>query len=95
MQRIILLLSIFLTCIICSGINGDATRQLLVAKKEGLYSIEDDVVILNNKTFTERVYGKSNAWLIEFYNSWCGHCIKFVPTWKAIASDMKGRPTFS
>lgn len=65
-------------------------RTLLEEKKEGLYSNLDDVIVLNKNNFAERVYGKSNVWVIEFYNSWCGHCIHFAPTWKKFASDIKG-----
>lgn len=30
------------------------------------------------------------AWNVEFYNSWCGHCINFAPTYKKVATDTKG-----
>ena len=28
-------------------------------------------------------------WLIEFYASWCGHCVHFAPTVKNFAQDIK------
>ncbi|XP_067662118.1 sulfhydryl oxidase 2-like [Haliotis asinina] len=59
-------------------------------KKDGLYSHFDDVIILNNKNFYDQFLDKENAWLIEFYNSWCGHCINFAPTWKKFATYAKG-----
>lgn len=61
-------------------------------QKEGLYSrVKDDVIVLNSKNMKDRVYGKNMVWVIEFYNSWCGHCIHFAPTWKQFASDLKGK----
>ena len=57
---------------------------------EGLYSSEDYVTILDDDSFERTVYGSSNAWMVEFYNSWCGHCVRFAPTWKKIAADVKG-----
>ena len=30
------------------------------------------------------------AWVVEFYSSWCGHCHHFAPTWKEIATRVKG-----
>ncbi|CAG5127012.1 unnamed protein product [Candidula unifasciata] len=27
------------------------------------------------------------AWFVEFYNSWCGHCMTFTPIWKRVALD--------
>ena len=57
---------------------------------EGLYNSEDFVTILDDDSFSHTVYGSSNAWMVEFYNSWCGHCVRFAPTWKTIAEDVKG-----
>uniref|UniRef100_A0A8D0MLU0 Sulfhydryl oxidase n=1 Tax=Sus scrofa TaxID=9823 RepID=A0A8D0MLU0_PIG len=32
----------------------------------------------------------SAAWLVQFYSSWCGHCIGYAPTWRALADDVRG-----
>ncbi|XP_012227767.1 sulfhydryl oxidase 2 [Linepithema humile] len=55
---------------------------------QGLYNASDDVVILNATNFKTNVYGSTKSWLVEFYNSWCGFCYRFAPTWKALASDI-------
>ncbi|XP_070531825.1 sulfhydryl oxidase 2-like isoform X2 [Ptychodera flava] len=57
---------------------------------ETLYSETDPVVILNDKNLKSTLYNAKNAWMIEFYSSWCGHCIRFAPIWKALAEDVKG-----
>ncbi|XP_076091169.1 sulfhydryl oxidase 1-like [Mytilus galloprovincialis] len=66
-----------LKCTICLG-------------DEGLYKSSDNVVILTNDSFYPAVLGSENAWIIEFYNSWCGHCINFAPKWKEFATNTKG-----
>ncbi|XP_035737253.1 sulfhydryl oxidase 2-like [Vespa mandarinia] len=55
---------------------------------QGLYNTSDNVVVLNATNFKTSVYGDSKGWLVEFYNSWCGFCYRFAPTWKAFASDV-------
>ncbi|GAV03938.1 hypothetical protein RvY_14298 [Ramazzottius varieornatus] len=35
----------------------------------------------NQLTYTEDL-----TWIIQFYNSWCGHCIKFSRTYKALGN---------
>ncbi|XP_078074184.1 sulfhydryl oxidase 1 isoform X2 [Mustelus asterias] len=55
----------------------------------GLYSSSDQVTILNRGNFYRTLYNSSNAWLVEFYAAWCGYCIDFAPTWKALANDIK------
>lgn len=54
----------------------------------GLYNASDDVVVLNATNFKTSVYGSNRSWLVEFYNSWCGFCYRFAPTWKALANDI-------
>ncbi|XP_054720800.1 sulfhydryl oxidase 1-like [Uloborus diversus] len=54
-----------------------------------LYSPEDPLWELDGTNFERIVLGKSNAWIIEFYNNWCGHCIRYAPTWKEFAKDTK------
>jgi len=55
-----------------------------------LYSDEDDVISLNVTSFNRTVLGTSNAWLVEFFSSWCGHCVRFAPLYKQLATDIKG-----
>ena len=57
---------------------------------EHLYSDEDDVVLLDVTSFNQTVLGTSNAWLVEFFSSWCGHCIRYAPMYKQLATDIKG-----
>ncbi|KAL0978978.1 hypothetical protein UPYG_G00178780 [Umbra pygmaea] len=54
-----------------------------------LYSDVDPVVILSSATIKQNLLNSSTAWLIQFYSSWCGHCIQYSPTWKALAGDVK------
>ncbi|KAL3870288.1 hypothetical protein ACJMK2_038364 [Sinanodonta woodiana] len=59
--------------------------------KAELYSpTDDDVIILDVNNFEKLVLNSESAWIVEFYNSWCGHCINFAPTWKKLATDVKG-----
>lgn len=62
--------------------------HLVLTGSQGLYNASDDVVILNVTNFKTTIYGSSRSWLVEFYNSWCGFCFRFAPTWKAFASDI-------
>lgn len=57
---------------------------------QGLYSADDDVEILTAGNLKGKLYGKPHAWIVEFYNSWCGFCQRFAPSWKALASDVRG-----
>ncbi|KAL6263458.1 hypothetical protein P5V15_006250 [Pogonomyrmex californicus] len=62
--------------------------SLISLADQGLYNASDDVVILNATNFKANVYRSNRSWLVEFYNSWCGFCFRFAPTWKALASDI-------
>ncbi|XP_076126264.1 sulfhydryl oxidase 2 [Alosa pseudoharengus] len=54
-----------------------------------LYTEDDPVTILTTDTLKQNVHNSSTAWLVQFYSSWCGHCIQYSPTWKALAGDVK------
>ncbi|XP_076343311.1 sulfhydryl oxidase 1-like isoform X2 [Tachypleus tridentatus] len=54
-----------------------------------LYSATDAVLQLNSSSFQKSIYFKDNAWIVEFYSSWCGHCISFAPLWKKFAKDIQ------
>ncbi|XP_068105202.1 sulfhydryl oxidase 2 [Hyperolius riggenbachi] len=45
--------------------------------------------ILEKGTVAAALYNSSSAWLLEFYSSWCGHCISYAPTWRSLAEDVQ------
>ncbi|XP_034727918.1 sulfhydryl oxidase 2 [Etheostoma cragini] len=54
-----------------------------------LYTEEDPLVILSSISLKPSVINSSSAWLVQFFSSWCGHCIQYSSTWKALAQDVK------
>ncbi|OPJ76867.1 centrosome-associated protein 350 isoform F [Patagioenas fasciata monilis] len=46
--------------------------------------IRDTIDVLNQITEKQR-----SAWAVEFFASWCGHCVHFAPTWRALAHDIR------
>ena len=60
-----------------------------------LYTSSDDVLSLTVKTFNATVLNKPHAFLVEFYSSWCGHCVRYAPRYKQLASDIKGKTRHS
>lgn len=58
-----------------------------IDEESGLYSIKDKITVLHEKNFDE-IYDSTKAYLVQFYNSWCGHCINFSPVYKTFAADV-------
>ncbi|XP_022620482.1 sulfhydryl oxidase 2 isoform X2 [Seriola dumerili] len=54
-----------------------------------LYTEEDPLVILSSSSLKSTVSNSSSAWLVQFFSSWCGHCIQYSSTWKTLAQDVK------
>ncbi|XP_054335409.1 sulfhydryl oxidase 1 isoform X2 [Pongo pygmaeus] len=66
------------------------------APRSALYSPSDPLTLLQADTVRGAVLGSRSAWAVEFFASWCGHCIAFAPTWKALAEDVKAwRPALN
>ncbi|OBS64739.1 hypothetical protein A6R68_06720 [Neotoma lepida] len=59
------------------------------AKLSVLYSSSDPLKLLDADTLRPTVLHSSSAWVVEFFASWCGHCIAFAPTWRELANDVK------
>ncbi|XP_023215806.1 sulfhydryl oxidase 2-like [Centruroides sculpturatus] len=57
---------------------------------EPLYSSNDPIWLLDSTNFDQFVLCKDHFWVVEFYNKWCGHCVRFAPTWKEFARSVKG-----
>lgn len=51
---------------------------------------EDAVWVLDSGSVRGATANSSTAWLVQFYSSWCGHCIGYAPTWRALAGDVRG-----
>ncbi|KAL1130958.1 hypothetical protein AAG570_012199 [Ranatra chinensis] len=64
-----------------------------ITSGKGLYSPYDKITLLNVTNFKSTLFNESNsrAWVVEFYNSWCGHCHRFAPIWKSLAADISGK----
>lgn len=63
---------------------------ILVTNVNGLYSPNDEVVILNSANFNSKVIQSNDLWLVEFYAPWCGHCKNLAPEWIKAAKALKG-----
>nr|BAE37202.1 unnamed protein product [Mus musculus] len=79
----LLLLLLLLSPLLFSGPGAYAARLSV------LYSSSDPLTLLDADSVRPTVLGSSSAWAVEFFASWCGHCIAFAPTWKELANDVK------
>uniref|UniRef100_A0A1L8EFK0 Sulfhydryl oxidase n=1 Tax=Haematobia irritans TaxID=7368 RepID=A0A1L8EFK0_HAEIR len=72
------------------GVPRSSYEALLKGESQelGLYNHTDKVRILTNVNFEEEVVLENRSILVEFYNSYCGHCRKFAPIYKHIANEL-------
>ncbi|XP_072245636.1 sulfhydryl oxidase 1 [Leuresthes tenuis] len=63
---------------------------LLVSPAEaGLYTASDQITLLTPENAESVLVNSTAAMVVEFYASWCGHCISFSPIYKNLARDVK------
>ncbi|XP_054645250.1 sulfhydryl oxidase 1 [Dunckerocampus dactyliophorus] len=55
----------------------------------GLYTASDQIILLSPDNVKPVLVNSSTAIVVEFYASWCGHCIAFSPVYKRLARDIK------
>ena len=60
------------------------------AKDCSLYENFDGSRCFWGDELTTALTWSPTLWIIEFYSSWCGHCQHFAPTWKELATRIKG-----
>lgn len=63
--------------------------QQMPGQQQGLYNSSDDVLILTAATFRPHVFASAAGHVVEFYNTFCGHCRRFAPHWKRFARDIR------
>lgn len=66
-----------------------AEHARTVSNSCALYSDAAHVRCLRGAEVLRTVTGSSEAWMLEFYSGWCGHCQRFAPTLSSLAEDMR------
>lgn len=87
--QILFLHAVFIVEDASAAATGVKEQTEGVISGEGLYSASDKIVILNATNFKSSIYQSKTGWLVEFYNSWCGFCFRFAPTWKALGQNVE------
>uniref|UniRef100_A0A3Q3JRP4 Sulfhydryl oxidase n=1 Tax=Monopterus albus TaxID=43700 RepID=A0A3Q3JRP4_MONAL len=59
------------------------------AAQAGLYTTSDQIILLTSENVESVLVNSSVAMVVEFYASWCGHCIAFSPVYKSLARDIR------
>jgi protein disulfide-isomerase A6 len=55
-----------------------------------MYDSGSRVVKLDASNFKQKVLDADEAWIIEFYAPWCGHCKNLEPSYEKAARLLKG-----
>uniref|UniRef100_A0A6P4FKH9 Sulfhydryl oxidase n=1 Tax=Drosophila rhopaloa TaxID=1041015 RepID=A0A6P4FKH9_DRORH len=56
--------------------------------KETLYSLSDNVHVVKGAAFQKALSAPALGKLVQFLNIFCGHCRRYVPTFKKLAIDL-------
>ncbi|XP_037046806.1 sulfhydryl oxidase 1 [Bradysia coprophila] len=85
-KKVFLYLSFFLYIKLCASKHNQ--HQDKKNDNPGFYGAGDKVVVLSKSNFKDVIFDQKYASYVEFYNSYCGYCRRFSPTWKEIAEDL-------
>ena len=64
--------------------------RLTIGQDCSLYEGFRDSRCFWSEQLTRALTNSATCWVVEFYSSWCGHCQHFSPTWKDLATKIKG-----
>ncbi|KAM7343046.1 quiescin sulfhydryl oxidase 1 [Cochliomyia hominivorax] len=89
-QYFVFLIITLMVAVTNAGVPRSSYEALMRQQSEelGLYNATDKVRILTNVNFKNEVLDRNHSILVEFYNSYCGHCRKFAPAYKQLAEKL-------
>src|SRR5688572_2785582 len=70
-------------------LSGGKSSSSSKGGQEGGYSTDKDVIILEDGNFDKVLMQSEDAWFVEFYAPWCGHCKSLEPEWNKMAAQLK------
>ena len=78
-----------------SGNKGGSSSSSGSGGSGGGAASDENVIVLTDSTFDQKVFGSKDIWMVEFYAPWCGHCKKLEPEWNEAATKLKGQVKFA
>lgn len=76
--------------LVTSAVSLCLCLLFLSSAEAGLYTASDQIQVLTLENVDSVLVNSTAAIVVEFYASWCGHCIAFSPVYKSLARDIKG-----
>jgi len=69
-----------------------ATKPKRQRRTEGLFPNSKYVKDFSAEEFEDSVMKTLDAWIVDFYAPWCGHCQHFAPKWTETAKNLADKP---